>query len=92
VLVNGKSVGVLWKRPFRIDVSDWLRTGGNLLEVRVTNTWVNRLIGDKQPGAERHVFTTFDPYEADSPVMEAGLLGPVRIELSSRIGSSAAIR
>jgi hypothetical protein len=47
VLVNGKSLGVLWKAPFRIDISDALHTGDNQLQVRVTNTWVNRVIGDK---------------------------------------------
>lgn len=46
VLVNGRSMGVLWKRPFRVDVTDALRDGDNALEIRVTNLWVNRLIGD----------------------------------------------
>lgn len=46
VLVNGRSLGVLWKRPFRLDVTDALRDGDNQLEIRVTNLWVNRLIGD----------------------------------------------
>jgi len=65
----------LWKAPFRVDISDALRVGENQLQVRVTNTWVNRLIGDKQPGAERHTFTTYDRYEATSPLLESGLLG-----------------
>ena len=46
VLMNGRSLGVLWKRPFRVDVTDALRDGDNGLEIRVTNLWVNRLIGD----------------------------------------------
>jgi hypothetical protein len=48
VRINGKDVGVLWKPPFRIDVTDAVRAGSNALEVRVTNTWPNRLIGDEQ--------------------------------------------
>ena len=80
VEVNGNPLGVLWKTPFRIDVTAALHTGQNQLQVRVTNTWVNRLIGDKQPGAQHHAFTTFDPYEATSPLLESGLLGPVRLE------------
>jgi hypothetical protein len=79
VLVNGKSLGVLWKAPFRIDITDALHAGENQLQVRVTNTWVNRLIGDKQPGAQRYAFTTFDPYAATSPLLESGLLGPVSL-------------
>ncbi|MEP0765591.1 MAG: hypothetical protein HRF45_03490 [Fimbriimonadia bacterium] len=48
VLVNGKNLGVLWWPPFRLDVTDAVKAGSNELEVRVTNLWVNRLIGDEQ--------------------------------------------
>jgi len=46
--VNGKDFGVLWKRPFRADVTAALKEGENTLGVRVVNLWVNRLIGDEQ--------------------------------------------
>ncbi len=46
VIVNGKDLGVLWKPPFRMDLSGALKKGKNHLEIRVTNLWVNRLIGD----------------------------------------------
>jgi hypothetical protein len=46
VVVNGKDLGVLWKYPYRIDLTDALRDGDNLFEIHVTNLWVNRLIGD----------------------------------------------
>lgn len=46
VVVNGKNLGVLWKRPFRVDITDALKDGNNELEIRVSNLWVNRLIGD----------------------------------------------
>jgi hypothetical protein len=48
VHVNGKDLGVLWWPPFRYDVTDAVRAGENTLEVRVTNLWVNRLVGDEQ--------------------------------------------
>ena len=48
VRINGEDMGVLWKTPFRIDVTPALRAGENLLEVQVTNLWVNRMIGDEQ--------------------------------------------
>ncbi len=51
VYINGKSAGLLWKSPFRIDVTDYLKEGDNRLEIKVTNLWVNRLIGDQQPDA-----------------------------------------
>jgi hypothetical protein len=47
--------------------------------VRVTNTWVNRLIGDKQPGSKHSADATFDPYRVDSQLLDSGLLGPVQL-------------
>ena len=48
VTVNGHYLGVLWKAPFRLDVTGLLRPGWNTLTVKVTNLWPNRLIGDEQ--------------------------------------------
>ena len=45
-----EKVGIVWKKPFRVDVTNALKTGENKLEIKVTNLWVNRLIGDQQPG------------------------------------------
>ena len=48
VRLNGVPLGVLWKPPFRLEVSRWIKAGRNRLEVQVTDTWVNRLIGDEE--------------------------------------------
>jgi hypothetical protein len=48
VTLNGKPIGILWKPPFRVDVSDALKAGENTLELRVVNLWINRQIGDEQ--------------------------------------------
>ena len=48
VRLNGKDLGVLWKEPFSLDVTDSLKPGANELEVEVTNLWPNRMIGDEQ--------------------------------------------
>ncbi|WP_020570317.1 glycosyl hydrolase [Neolewinella persica] len=48
VILNGKNLGVLWMPPFKIDVTDALRTGENQLEIEVTNLWSNRLIGEER--------------------------------------------
>lgn len=48
VWINGKSLGVWWRDPFEGDVSSLVKDGSNTLRVRVTNTWVNRLVGDEQ--------------------------------------------
>jgi hypothetical protein len=47
VRVNGKELGILWKRPYLVDVTDVVKPGRNELEVKVTNLWPNRLIGDE---------------------------------------------
>jgi hypothetical protein len=79
VSVNGTSLGVLWKTPFIIDVTEAIHPGENRLEVRVTNLWPNRMIGDKQPGAKQIAYATFDPFKADSPLLPSGLMGPVTV-------------
>ena len=46
--VNGQDLGILWKPPFRTDITSMVRAGANDLEVKVVNLWPNRLIGDEQ--------------------------------------------
>lgn len=80
VVVNGKSLGIVWKTPFRVNVTEALKQGENVLEVKVTNLWVNRLIGDQQPSTKTKVtYTTQAFYQANSPLLPSGLLGPVKI-------------
>ena len=47
VSVNGHALGILWKPPYRVDVTDALKMGTNQLEIQVTNEWTNRQIGDR---------------------------------------------
>jgi hypothetical protein len=48
VKLNGQNLGILWKPPFRVEITGIVRPGDNLLEVEVVNLWPNRLIGDAQ--------------------------------------------
>jgi hypothetical protein len=80
VTLNGKDLGIVWTQPFRVDMTSALRPGGNQLEVRVTNGWANRIIGDRQPNApKQYTFTTPKFYKATAPLWASGLLGPVGI-------------
>lgn len=80
IFINGKLQGVIWKSPFKININNGdLNVGENLLEVNVTNTWVNRIIGDAQPSTkEKITFTTMPFYQADASLLPSGMLGPVR--------------
>ena len=105
-------LGVGWYAPFRFDATSALKPGENTVEIAVTNTWANRLIGDEQepadvewgpdssrnadqvgrplvaypdwfvkgqprPSKGRRAFATWNYFTKDSPLLPAGLLGPV---------------
>jgi hypothetical protein len=48
VRLNGKDLGVLWKTPYRVEVTEAIRPGDNEIEIDVVNLWINRQIGDEQ--------------------------------------------
>jgi alpha-L-rhamnosidase/Glycosyl hydrolases family 2, sugar binding domain len=79
VTVNGNDLGTLWHSPYRVEVTNALRPGENQIAISVTNAWVNRMIGDQQPGATKYTYADFTPYKTESPLLPSGLLGPVKI-------------
>ncbi len=80
VILNDKSMGIVWKKPFRLNISSALHEGDNELQIKVVNLWVNRLIGDAQSDVqEKLTYTTMPFYRADSPLKSSGLLGPVEL-------------
>ena len=125
VMVNGRDMGVVWKEPYRVDITDVVRAGDNVVSLAVTNLWANRLIGDAKlpeegkfvdnrdwaigervktdgtkeaimarkmvelpdwykagkpkPEGGRVAFTPWTFYSPDEPLLDSGLLGPVRI-------------
>lgn len=48
IFINGDSIATLWKPPYTIDVTKYLRPGNNVLEIKVINTWHNRVVGDQK--------------------------------------------
>jgi hypothetical protein len=80
VSVNGKPLGIVWKAPYRVDITPALKPGKNAVEIRVTDAWVNRIVGDRQPNvAKTYTFTSPKFYKADSKLVASGLLGPVKV-------------
>lgn len=79
VSVNGQDVGEVWRSPYSIDIAKALRPGENTIEIKVANLWVNRLIGDQQPDAEKVTYTAAPTYKPDAPLRPSGLIGPVTL-------------
>lgn len=79
VKVNGRDCGLVWKTPFRFDITSAVKAGSNEIEVKITNMWVNRLIGDVQPGAVQYTRTSQQSYQPNAPLRPSGLIGPVQL-------------
>ena len=81
VSVNGKPLGFRWTPPYSFDITSVAHPGANQVEVKVSNIWVNRLIGDAQPGAMKvgqplGVNANFKP---DAMLRRSGMIGPVAL-------------
>jgi len=80
VTLNGQALGALWTQPWRVEMTKALRPGTNEVEIRVTNLWPNRLIGDAAlPQSKRFTETNINPYKPEDPLLTSGLLGPVTL-------------
>jgi hypothetical protein len=80
VKVNGRSCGITWCPPFRADITDAVKPGENQLEIDLVNFWPNRVIGDASlPPDKRYTQTNIRNLKANTPLMESGLLGPVKL-------------
>ncbi len=92
VTLNGEELGILWTRPFRVEITECLRPGANRLEVEVANTWHNGLAGDARlPEDQRRTKSNVIrlpnawSYPMESipndhyGLLEGGITGPVRI-------------
>ncbi len=130
VTVNGKDLGVVWKEPYRVDITDVVKPGANSVSLAVTNLWANRMIadaalpeegkfvdaewqvgekvaadgkkvpvmarkitalpdwykaGEAKPAGGRVTFTPWTFYGKDEPLLDSGLLGPVRLVFAQEV-------
>lgn len=120
IIVNGQSTGVIWAPPFKASIGHLLKPGTNKIEVKVTDTWWNRMVGDEQlpsdltwganvlyagndykgyplkeipkwvwnggqrPVKDRVTFSTWRFVDKNSPLQQAGLIGPVQLEVKEK--------
>jgi hypothetical protein len=85
VIINGVNCGIVWTDPFRVDITKALHQGKNELSIEVVNTWRNRLIGDHHLPEDKRITHTNAPYRLNGkPLLEAGLIGPVDIEIPEK--------
>ncbi len=79
VTVNGRYMGGVWTPPYQVDITKALHSGVNTLEIKVVNTWMNRLVGDARlPADQRKTSVLYGP-GAQSGLEPSGLLGPVLV-------------
>jgi hypothetical protein len=84
VSIDGKDLGTAWTFPFRVKVPEkLLAKGSHKLQVKITNVWNNRLVGDQFLDEKKRVTRTNlrGMHKKDSPLIRSGLLGPVILEL-----------
>lgn len=85
VKLNDISCGICWTNPFRVNIDSALIKGENYLEIAITNTWANRLIGDHDLPEEKQITRTTAPYRLEGkPLLPAGLFGPVTISIEMK--------
>jgi hypothetical protein len=86
VRVNGQELATLWLAPWRVDITSAVRPGANTLEIGVVNPWNNRLVGDAAlPAEQRRTFLAGPKVSKNSPLLPAGLLGPVTVRVVNKI-------
>jgi hypothetical protein len=85
IRINGQDLErVIWTPPYRTELPATLKRTDNLLEIRVANTWWNRLLVDQAlPKEKRLTRTNVTPKPGGKP-LASGLLGPVTLETITR--------
>ena len=79
VKVNGIDCGTIWTQPYAVDIKKAIKPGSNTIEIAVTNTWRNKLIGDELMPEKRMTWLN-SPYKLkDKSLLPAGIVGYIEI-------------
>lgn len=82
VKLNKHYVGGVWTYPYRVDVTDYIVDGENIVEIEVVTTWQNRLIGDSfQEEKNRTTWAQFNNWTKQDSLQSSGLIGPITIDV-----------
>lgn len=79
VSVNGIEIETLWKAPYQVDISKFVKSGTNKLEIKVTNQWDNRIIGDEKLPKEKKIVQSTSGFGVSKELKASGLIGPVSL-------------
>jgi hypothetical protein len=85
VTLNGAPLGIVWKPPYQFDISSCMKKGENHLEIKVTNEWTNRLVGDQNAATGKKILNSPLRVFPGQKISDSGLLGPVTILLKKMI-------
>lgn len=79
IFVNEQYAGVVWTKPYQIDVTDFIQKGDNKISVKVYNTWGNRFWYEREnPTVEKKIKTTASDKFLKG-LQPAGLQGKVEL-------------
>jgi len=85
VYVNGIKLDTLWKAPYQANIKRALKPGINNLEIKVTNEWTNRLIGDQLAGDGKKILDSYTPpFGGAYQLGASGLMGPVELMVEKK--------
>ena len=76
VIINGRDAGTIWCSPWRLDITDYLRSGRNEIRLEVTNSLYNRMIGDaiEHPdGTGAWTHSSYPLVNTDTPLVPSGV-------------------
>lgn len=81
VILNGKEIETLWKVPYEVEISKSVKVGKNKLEIKVTNQWDNRIIGDRALPQEKKILSSAPAFGTSPSLKPSGLMGDILIKI-----------